>query len=168
MLCTYNFLSSEAPLRIFPSSLLFVRYLEILICTIRKGERWKSLKIKKPLQKTYECHFLIYVIFYYCTSQYPTLHILTFWNTLRKSCADNLKRYLDRYSAKYSVRHLGLVAWAVLSRDVLDSHYLHLLGITVEQEKKVFSTLWWLQYSTLCVEPYNSIGNVKIFFRWER
>ena len=52
---------------------------------------------------------------------------------------NNLKRYLNRYSAKYSVRHLlGFVARAVFSRNVLDSHYLYLLGVSIEKEKKIF------------------------------
>ena len=51
MLPTCNFFSSEAPLRIFPSSLPFMRYLEELMCTFPKGERWKSLKIKKTFAK---------------------------------------------------------------------------------------------------------------------
>ena len=44
MLPTYNFFSSETPLRIFPSSLTFVRYLEYVRLKRVRGE---SLKIKK-------------------------------------------------------------------------------------------------------------------------
>ena len=57
MLLTYNFFLNEAPLRIFPSSLPLVRYLEVWIRMIRKGERLKSLKIKKTLAKNVEISF---------------------------------------------------------------------------------------------------------------
>ena len=51
------FFLSEVPLRIFPLSLPLVRYLEVWICMIRKGERWKSSIIKKPMQKNVEILF---------------------------------------------------------------------------------------------------------------
>ena len=70
----------------------------------------------------------------------------------------NNKRYLNQYSAKHS--DLGLVDWAVLSRNVLDSHYLYLLGVKIEKEKKDFE--YPNDYSTvLCV--WNLIIQLAMF-----
>ena len=143
MRLTYNFSLSEAPLIIFPSSLPLVRYLEVWICMIRKAERLNSLKIKKTFAKK-RINFIFYYRWYFIIEPLSIQHYI-FWH-FEISCervvqTNNLKRYLNRYSAKYSVKHLlGFVAWDVFSRDVLNSHYLYLLGVTIEKEKKVFPT----------------------------